>query len=159
LHASDHEPFLWGSETIEALNFIALKMLLGDRLKYVGLLFGITFTAFLVTFAASYFGGMMTRSFALIAENSRTHVWVMDPAVMAVEPSFNLPASTLNRMHSVEGIRSAMPLALATAEARLPNGRFQSFQVIGVDDATNCVPDFAPVNPRTAPWVTVSNRF
>ena len=48
---------------------IALKMLLGDRTKYGGLLFGISFTSFLVTFAASYFGGMMTRSFALIADN------------------------------------------------------------------------------------------
>jgi putative ABC transport system permease protein len=33
---------------------VALKMLLGDRTKYAGLLFGITFTSFLVTFAASY---------------------------------------------------------------------------------------------------------
>ena len=111
-------------------------MLLGDRLKYAGLLLGITFTSFLVTFATSYFGGMMTRSFALIAENSSTDVWVMDPAVMAVEPNFNLPASALNRVRSVEGVRSAMPLALATADARFPNGRFQAFQVIGVDDAT-----------------------
>ncbi len=118
------------------LNFIALKMLLGDRLKYAGLLFGIAFTSFLVTFAASYFGGMMTRSFALIAENSRADVWVMDPAVAGVEPSFNLPASALNRVRSVEGVRYAAPLAVATADARFPNGRFQSFQVIGVDDAT-----------------------
>ena len=29
-----------------------------------------------------------------------------------------------------------MPLALATVDARFPNGRFQSFQLIGVDDAT-----------------------
>jgi putative ABC transport system permease protein len=118
------------------LNFIALKMLLGDRLKYAGLLLGISFTSFLVTFATSYFGGMMTRSYALIAENSSTDVWVMDPAVMAVEPNFNLPASALNRVRSVEGVRSAMPLALTTADARFPNGRFQAFQVIGVDDAT-----------------------
>ena len=111
-------------------------MLFGDRLKYAGLLLGITFTSFLVTFATSYFGGMMTRSYTLIAENSSTDVWVMDPAVMAVEPNFNLPASALNRVRSVEGVRSAMPLALATADARFPNGRFQAFQVIGVDDAT-----------------------
>ncbi len=69
---------------------IALKMLLGDRAKYFGLLFGITFTSFLVTFAASYFGGMMTRSFALIAE-SPADVWVMDPAVVAVDRTINLP--------------------------------------------------------------------
>jgi putative ABC transport system permease protein len=116
--------------------FIALKMLLGDRTKYAGLLFGITFTSFLVTFAASYFGGMMTRSFALIAENPRADVWVMDSAVVAVDRPINLPASVLGRVRSVEGVRSAVPLALAQADARFPNGRFQSFQIIGVDDAT-----------------------
>ena len=116
--------------------FIALKMLLGDRTKYAGLLFGITFTSFLVTFAASYFGGMMTRSFALIAENPRADVWVMDSAVVAVDRPINLPAAVLGRVRSVEGVRSAVPLALAQADARFPNGRFQSFQIIGVDDAT-----------------------
>jgi len=47
---------------------IALKMLLGDRAKYLGLLLGITFTSFLVTFAGSYLCGFLTRGFALIAE-------------------------------------------------------------------------------------------
>lgn len=115
--------------------FIALKMLVGDRTKYIGLLFGITFTSFLVTFAASYFGGMMTRSFAMIAE-SPADVWIMDPAVVAVDRTVNLPTSALDRVRSVAGVRSAVPLALATADARFPNGRFQSVQVIGVDDAT-----------------------
>ena len=59
--------------------FIALKILLGDRTKYSGLLFGITFTSFLVTFAASYFAGMMTRSFALIAENPVADAVIVDP--------------------------------------------------------------------------------
>jgi putative ABC transport system permease protein len=115
---------------------VALKMLVGDRAKYAGLLFGITFTSFLVTFAASYFCGFMTRGFALIAENAATDVWVMDPAVESVEQTANMPASALDRVRSVEGMISAAPLALATAEVRFPNGRVQSFQVIAVDDAT-----------------------
>jgi len=118
------------------MNFIALKMLFGDRTKYAGLLFGIAFTSFLVTFAASYFGGMMTRSFALIAENPKADVWVMDAAMVAVDRPINLPTSALSRVRSVTGVQSAVPLALAQADARFPNGRFQSFQVIGVDDAT-----------------------
>jgi putative ABC transport system permease protein len=118
------------------MNFVALKMLLSDRTKYLGLLFGIAFTSFLVTFAASYFGGMMTRSFALIAENPKADVWVMDAAVVAVDRPINLPTAALQRVGSVEGVQSVVPLALAQADARFPNGRFQSFQIIGVDDAT-----------------------
>jgi putative ABC transport system permease protein len=115
---------------------IAMKMLVGDRAKYLGLLFGITFTSFLVTFAGSYFCGFMTRGFALISENSGTDVWVMDPAVESTELTINIPDSALARVRSVDGVVSAMPLALATADARFPNGKFQSLQLIGVDDAT-----------------------
>jgi putative ABC transport system permease protein len=115
---------------------VAVKMLLGDRAKYVGLLFGITFTSFLVTFAGSYFCGFMTRGFALISENSVADVWVMDPAVESTEQTTNIPDSALSLVRSVDGVSFAAPLALATADARFPNGRFQSFQLIGVDNAT-----------------------
>jgi putative ABC transport system permease protein len=115
---------------------VAMRMLLGDRAKFVGLLLGITFTSFLVTFAGSYFCGFMTRGFALITENLGADVWVMDPAVESTEQTTNIPDSALSRVRSVDGVLSAVPLALASADARFPNGRFQSFQLIGVDDAT-----------------------
>jgi putative ABC transport system permease protein len=116
--------------------YIAMKILMGDRAKFTGLLLGITFTAFLVTFAASYFAGFMTRGFALISENPSADVWVMDPAVDSAELTINMPMSVLNRVRSIEGVKYAVPLIMGTVDARFPNGRFQSFQVIGVDDAT-----------------------
>src|SRR4051812_6879367 len=111
-------------------------MLVGDRAKYAGLLFGIAFTSFLVTFAASFFCGFMTRGFALISENPDTDVWVMDPTVVCVDQTTNIAASALERVRSVAGVKFATPLAVGTAEVRFPNGRFQSVQVIGVDDGT-----------------------
>lgn len=116
--------------------FIAVKMLLGDRAKYAGLIFGITFTAFLVTFAGSYFSGFMTNGFSLITENQYADVWVMDPAVRSVDQTTNLPRWALDRVRNVDGVGAVVPLIIGSAEARFPDGRFQSFQVIGVDDAT-----------------------
>jgi putative ABC transport system permease protein len=115
---------------------IALKMLTGNRAKYTGLLLGITFTSFLVTFALSYFAGFMTRGFALIAENPQADIWVMDPAVNSTEHTTNIPASVLDQVRSVDGVRAAMPLAIGSTEVHFPNGQFQAFQVIGVDGAT-----------------------
>jgi len=115
---------------------IALKMLTGNRAKYVGLLFGIAFTSFLVTFALSYLAGFMTRGFALISENPQADVWVMDPAVNSTEHTTNISASALDRVRSVDGVRSAVPLALGTTDVHFPNGQFQTFQVIGVDGPT-----------------------
>lgn len=122
--------------------YIAVRMLLGDRAKYAGLIFGIAFTSFLVTFASSYFSGFMTRGFSLITENEFADVWVMDPAVNSVEQTTNMPWWALDRVRGIDGVRNAVPLALGTAQARFPDGRFQSFQVIGFDDAT-----FAGVPP------------
>lgn len=115
--------------------YVAFRMLVGDRWKYTALLLGIAFTAFLVSFAGSYFAGFMTRGFALIAENGDVDVWVMDPAVESTEQTINMPDSILSRVRGVAGVRSAVPLSLSTAEVRFPGGRFQEFQVIGVDDA------------------------
>jgi putative ABC transport system permease protein len=83
---------------------VALQMLVSDRAKFIGLLFGIVFTSFLVTFAASYFCGFMTNGFSLVSENSAADVWVMDPAVESAEQTINLPASALPRVRSVEGV-------------------------------------------------------
>ncbi len=115
---------------------LAMKMLVGDRAKYAGLLFGISFTSFLVTFALSYLCGFLTRGFAVVTENPAANVWVMDPAVESTELTTNIPDSALSRVRSVAGIAFAVPLAFATVDARFPNGRFQSFRLIGVDDAT-----------------------
>lgn len=114
---------------------IALKMLSGDRVKYTALILGVAFTAFLVTFAASYFCGFMSRGFAQISETA-ADIWVMDPAVESVEQTTNLPKSALAKVRSVPGVAAAAPLIMGSAEVRFPNGRFQPFQVIGVDDAT-----------------------
>lgn len=115
---------------------IAVKMLRGDRAKYIGLLLGITFTSFLVTYAGSYLCGFMTRGFAVVSENPNVDVWVMDPAVESTQLTTTIPDSALSRVRSVQGVLYAMPLAIATVDARFPNGRFQSLQLIAVDDAT-----------------------
>jgi putative ABC transport system permease protein len=115
---------------------IALKMLMGARAKFTGLIFGIAFTSFLTTFATSYFCGFMTNGFALISENKSADVWVMGPAVQSVEQTTNISDSALTQVRSVAGVRFAAPLALGTTEVRFANGQFQSFQIIGVDDAT-----------------------
>jgi len=115
---------------------IALQMLMGDKAKYVGLLSGITFTAFLVTFALAYFAGFMTLGFALVSENPSVDIWVMDPAVNSTEMTINLPSSALTRVRGVKGVAKAVPLSLNDVVARFPNGRFQTFQMIGVDDAS-----------------------
>mgnify|MGYP006139018581 CR=1 FL=1 len=62
------------------MNFIAIKMLMGDRAKYLGIIMGLTFASLLVTQQLAIFFGLMTRTYGTITDLSRPDVWVMDPS-------------------------------------------------------------------------------
>ena len=115
---------------------VAIEMLLYDKTKYIGLLIGVAFTAFLVTFAMGYFAGFMTRGFALVSENPSAKVWVMDPSVSSAEATINMSDSALDIVRGVKGVNYAAPLYMGDMTARYADGNFQTFQAIGVDDAT-----------------------
>ena len=116
--------------------YIAIKMLYGDKPKFVGLVFGVFFASFLMTFLLSMFSGMMTRTFAFVQDTGWPEIWVMDPAVEYIEEIATLPQTALDRVRGVPGVMWAVPVYSGTLRARLPGGRFRSVQVIGLDDAT-----------------------
>ena len=54
-----------------AMNWIALKMLTGDRAKYLGIVFGVTFASLLMAQQASIFCGLMRRTTSQIQRRRR----------------------------------------------------------------------------------------
>jgi len=118
------------------MNFIALKMLVGDRAKYLGILMGIAFASLLMTQQMAIFVGLMSRTFGFLTDTSLPDIWVMDPKVEFVDDIKPLRDTDLDRVRSVAGIEWAVPLYKGLIEARLDNGDFQSCNVIGLDDAT-----------------------
>src|SRR5262245_17733826 len=60
---------------------VALKILLGDRAKYIGLIFGIAFSTMLMSNQISIFSGLMLRTASQILDAREADVWVMDPRV------------------------------------------------------------------------------
>jgi putative ABC transport system permease protein len=115
---------------------IALSMLFGDRLKYIGVLFGIAAMSFLTTLLGSMFAGMLSRTYALVDDHAHADIWVMDPACEVVTQTINMPETAIDRVRGVAGVASASRLALGGVPARFPHGRFVSIDVIGVDDST-----------------------
>ncbi len=115
---------------------IAIRMLLGDLAKSMGVVLGVFLCTFLITHLLSMFAGMMQRSYALVSDIPSADVWVMDPAVEYVDEPAPLTATALDRVRSVEGVAWASPLYTGSLRTRLPNGAFRSVLVIGVDDAT-----------------------
>ena len=126
------------------MSWIALKMLMGDKAKFIGIVMGLTFSALLITQQGSIFCGLMLRTAAQITDITGADLWVMDPTVRFVDDVKPMIANNLYRVRGVEGVLWAVPLYKGNARAKLntiaPNGKPQTVieQVIllGLDDSS-----------------------
>ena len=118
------------------MNHIALKMLMGDRGKYLGIIMGLTFASLIMTQQPAIFVGLMSRSFSFISDLGLPDIWVMDPKVQFIDDVKPLQDTKLYRVRGVAGVKWAMPLYKGLLKARMADGTFQTCNVIGLDDAT-----------------------
>jgi putative ABC transport system permease protein len=118
------------------MNWIALKMLTGDRSKYVGLIFGVSFATVLMTQQISIFAGIMKRTASQILDVRDADIWVMDNKVRFIDEVPGLPSTDLDRVRSVPGVAWAVKLYKGQVRARLIDGNFRNVILFGLDDAT-----------------------
>ena len=118
------------------MNFIALKMLTGDRAKYLGLIFTIAFCTFLLENQTSIFIGILKRTGSQIADVTDADIWVMDPKTEYFEQTKALKDTDLTRVRGVEGVQWAVKLFKGSPVARTSNGKFAVSFCLGLDDAT-----------------------
>lgn len=119
-----------------AMNWVALRMLTGDRAKYLALVFAISFSSFLITQQASIFAGLMNRTRSQILDLPDADIWVMDPATQYVDEVYALKDTTVERVRSVPGVQWAEPLFKGRAMAKAADGKFRAVVLMGLDDAS-----------------------
>jgi len=124
-----------GGNPMNGLMRLALKLLLGDRGKFVTLVIGITFAVFLMMLMTSMFFGIIQHSAANII-NIGAQMWVMDPDVKTPQNSIPMPDYVLDVVRSIPGVEYAVPLYVGAGLVRLTDGTYQAATVIGLDDAT-----------------------
>jgi putative ABC transport system permease protein len=115
---------------------IAIKMLLGDRAKYLGLVFGVTFATLLMAQQVSIFVGLMARTASAIYAVSEADIWVMDTRVRYIEEVEPLRDIELSNVRSVAGVQWAVPFYKGLATIRMTDGLTQQVQLIGVDEVS-----------------------
>jgi putative ABC transport system permease protein len=115
---------------------VALRMLLGDKAKYIGVLVGLSFTSLLLTQQPAIFLGLMTRTYSFIDDTPTPDLWVMDQEVQMHADNKPLQETALQRVRGVEGVAWAMPMIKQWTPIRLPSGQLSLCVVIGVDDGT-----------------------
>jgi putative ABC transport system permease protein len=118
------------------MNFVALKMLTGDRAKYLGLIFTIAFCTFLLENQMSIFAGILKRTGSQIKDVTDAEIWVMDPKTEYFEQTKALKDTDLTRVRGVEGVLWAVKLFKGSPVARTLDGKFAVSFCLGLDDAT-----------------------
>lgn len=111
-------------------------MLLGDKVKYIGLVLGVAFSTLLMIQQASIFVGVLRLSAYLVTANPDVDVWVTKPGIGATEIVEQMPEGWLGRVRGVEGVKWAMPLYRGSTVARGADGDLYVIGMIGVDDAS-----------------------
>jgi putative ABC transport system permease protein len=116
------------------MNWVALKMLVGDRTKFFGLIFGVSFATFLMSQQVSVFMGIVARASSQIVDVRDADIWVMDNKVRSVDEVPGMPDTVLQRVRGVPGVSWAVRLYKGQVRARLENGGFRNVMLLGLDD-------------------------
>ncbi len=119
-----------------AMLWIAWKMLIGNRVKYLGIVFGVVFAAVLIAQQASIFCGLMSLTVAQIRDVEGPGIWVMDRHVQYVDDPKPLADTELFRVKGVPGVAWAVRFYKGIARARLQEGTYEQMILLGIDDAT-----------------------
>ncbi len=117
------------------MNLIALKILIGDRAKYIGLIFGIIFATFLMSQQMSLFVGIMSRTFSIVEQIDEVDIWVMDPKVQYIDGIEPIPDINLARVRGVDGVKRATKFFKGNVVAKV-NSMLQMVTLIGPDDVS-----------------------
>jgi putative ABC transport system permease protein len=118
------------------MNHIALKMLMGDKGKYIGIIMGLTFASLIMTQQPAIFVGLMSRSYSFISDVGLPDIWVMDAKVQFVDDIKPLQDTEIYRVRGISGVEWAMPMYKGLLKVRLTDGTFQTCIVVGLDDST-----------------------
>jgi putative ABC transport system permease protein len=119
---------------------IALKMLFGDRGKYLGIVIGIALASVLMIQQPGILISILKTVNGRIADVSGAasgpDLWVMDPAVKNVDDAKAMMDTQLYRVRGVPGVSWAVPFYVGGQKVRLDTGETVQAQLIGLDDAT-----------------------
>jgi putative ABC transport system permease protein len=116
------------------MNWVAWKMLTGDRAKYFGTVFGVAFGVLLISQQTSIFVGIISRTASQVIDVREPDFWVMDPYTQNADDIKPLSESDVYRVRGVPGVDWAVRLYKGQIRARTETGHFWQSILIGVDD-------------------------
>jgi putative ABC transport system permease protein len=118
------------------MNWVAWRMLTGDRAKYLGTIFGVAFGTLLISQQTAIFVGLMSRTASQISDIREAAIWVMRPEVQNSDEIKPLGENDVFRVRGVPGVSWAVRFFKGLARARVADGSFRQVSLLGLDDDT-----------------------
>jgi putative ABC transport system permease protein len=118
------------------MNWVAWKMLTGDRAKYFGIVFGVAFGSLLIAHQSTIFVSILRRTASQILDVADADLWVMNASTPNVDEVRPLLENDLYRVRGVPGVDWAVRLYKGQAQARLRSGDYRQVVLLGLDDPT-----------------------
>ena len=118
---------------------VALKMLTGDRAKYISLILGVAFSSLLIVQQASIFASVIRLSSYLVQSNPEVDIWVMRPGVEGATFIDQLPEIRLSQVRGVAGVQWAAPFYQSATTVRTVDEKHSTYtqlEVRGIDDSS-----------------------
>jgi len=113
--------------------WIPVKLLTGDRRRYLTLVFGLALASFLIVQQIAIFLGVMRRTAVEIESIHQPDLWVMDPGTAYYSDRMSLPGKVLGQVRGIEGVQWAVPILIDFVRIRFRDGRYTAANLIGVD--------------------------
>lgn len=113
---------------------IALKMLIGNRASFIGVIFGIFLAILLISQQSAIFLGVVSRSYRMVSDISVPNIWVIDPGTQGEDLIRPMPKDYLKYVKSIPNIEWAVPINYLQIPLTTPSGIFKIGEIYGIDD-------------------------
>ena len=126
---------------------VGIQMLIGNKLKTLGTIFGVIFATILANQQLGIFLGLVNKN-VMFVEEAGADLWITPPSTSIFQPGPQLPSDIVYRAKSLDGIVWAEPLVLGAAALSRPEGGSEGVSLVGT-----AYPTFAG-----GPWNVVAGK-
>jgi putative ABC transport system permease protein len=118
------------------MQWVAISMLIGDRVKFAALVFGVAFATLLMAQQSAFAVGLLSLSGNFVRDVREADIWVMRAGTVSTGSALPMASTELYRIKGVAGVHWAMPLFSGNALVRIADGSSLAVSILGVDDDT-----------------------
>jgi len=118
-----------------AMARVAIAMMFHDKLKMIGMLFGVVFSVILTNQAAGTFLGLLYKN-TMFIDNAGADLYVVPPGTQQLIGGQQIGDVALIEARTEKGVAWAEPLLWGAATVKLPGGGTEPVTVIGVKSAS-----------------------